>query len=214
MSEGDFRAPRGSEYALVPANDIDDERLVDFASRVWRDRPPYGRILSSWWRRASPDCANALVHDPSGFVVGLCAGRPSQWIVTGHQYPAISICDFFIDPRHGGKLLGRRLLRSFEAPGQLINAISISEVGAAYVKRMGWMGPYASTLMVLPFPRVAKLVHSLVARRVGESATRLHRGRARSRSLVPYAARGKRMVMAAVHLSRSDLPLLRGRAKW
>ena len=45
---------RGSEYALVPANDIDAEKLVDFASRVWHDRPPYERILSSWWRHASP----------------------------------------------------------------------------------------------------------------------------------------------------------------
>ena len=152
MSEGDAQALRHSEYALLSANDIDAERLVNFASRVWHDRPPYDRILSSWWRRASSDCAFALVHQPTRAMVGLCAGRPSEWIIGGQSHPAVSICDFFIDPHHGGKLLGRRLLRTFEAPGWFVNAISISDVAAAYVRRMGWRGPYASSLMVMPLP--------------------------------------------------------------
>jgi hypothetical protein len=161
MSEGDAQALRPSEYALLSANDIDAERLVDFASRVWHDRPPYDRILSSWWRRASSDCAFALVHQPTGAMVGLCAGRPSEWIIGGQSHPAVSICDFFIDPHHGGKLLGRRLLRTFEAPGRFVNAISISDIAAAYVRRMGWRGPYASSLMVMPLPLFARIGHSL-----------------------------------------------------
>ncbi len=165
MSEDNAQAPRNSEYALVSANDVDAERLVDFASRVWNDRPPYERILSSWWRHASADCANALIHQASGVMVGLCAGRPSEWIIGGRPHPAVSICDFFIDPGHGGKLLGRRLLRSFQAPGRLVNAISVSDMAAAYVSRMGWKGPYASSLMVMPLPLLARIGHSLVVRR-------------------------------------------------
>jgi hypothetical protein len=164
MSAADAQAPHRSEYALVPANDIDAERLVDFASRVWSDRPPYDRILSCWWRHASPDCANALVHQGTGPVIGLCAGRPSEWIIAGEIHPTISICDFFVDPHHEGKLLGRRLLRSFEAPGRLLNAISISDIAAAYVSRMGWMGPYASSLLLMPLPHVARIGHSLMVR--------------------------------------------------
>jgi hypothetical protein len=167
MSEDDAQAPRHSEYALVSANDIDAERLVNFASRVWHDRPPHDRILFSWWRRASADCANALIHRPSGAMVGLCAGRPSEWIIAGRSHPAVSICDFFVDARHGGRLLGRRLLRSFEAPGRLVNAISISDMAAAYVARMGWRGPYVSSLMVLPLPLLAKIGHALMVRRGG-----------------------------------------------
>ncbi len=167
MSGGEAQAPRSSEYALVPANGIDAEQLVEFASRVWRDRPPYERILSSWWRHAAADCASALVHHSTAAMVGLCAGRPSEWIIGRASYPAVSICDFFIDPRHGGKLLGRRLLRSFEAPGRLVNAISISDIAAAYVSRMGWKGPYASSLMVMPVPLLARIGHSLTVRRAG-----------------------------------------------
>jgi hypothetical protein len=165
MSAGDAQASRHSEYASVPANDIDAGKLVDFASRVWSDRPPYDRILSCWWRHASSDCANALVHQGTGTVVGLCAGRPSEWVIAGQVHPAISICDFFVDPNHEGRMLGRRLLRSFEAPGRLLNAISISDIAAAYVNRMGWMGPYASSLLLMPLPHVARIGHFLMARR-------------------------------------------------
>jgi len=100
-------------------------------------------------------------------MVGLCAGRPSEWIIEGRSHPAVSICDFFVDARHGGRLLGRRLLRSFEAPGRLVNAISISDMAAAYLGRMGWRGPHASSLMVLPLPLLAKIGHALMVRRGG-----------------------------------------------
>jgi GNAT superfamily N-acetyltransferase len=167
MSEGAVQVAGISEYALVSANDIDDDRLINFASRIWPDRPPYERILSCWWRRTSSDCANALVHQRTGAVIGLCAGRPSEWVIAGQVHPAVSICDFFVDPHHEGKLLGRRLLRSFEAPGRLVNALSISDIAAAYVRRMGWRGPYASSLMVMPLPLFATIGHSLMVGRAG-----------------------------------------------
>jgi hypothetical protein len=160
--EFEDRAPRSSDYVVVSANSIVAEGLIDFASRVWADRRPHRRILSSWWRRAAPDCAHAVVHDASGTMVGLCAGRPSEWIIGNRVYPAVSICDFFVDARHGGKLLGRRLLRTFEAPGRLMNAISISEVAVAYLKRMGWVGPHTSSLMAMPLPLFARAAHLLL----------------------------------------------------
>jgi GNAT superfamily N-acetyltransferase len=171
MSEGSVQITRDSEYALVSANDIGPERLIDFASRVWSDRPPYDRILFSWWRHASSDCARALVHQRTGTLVGLCAGRPSEWVIAGQVHPAVSICDFFVDPHHQGKLLGRRLLRSFEAPGRLLNALSISDIAAAYLGRMGWKGPYDSSLMVMPLPLFAKIGHSLTLGRTGFDLT-------------------------------------------
>jgi GNAT superfamily N-acetyltransferase len=166
MSEGGAQVGN-SEYALVSANDVDPGRLIDFASRVWPDRPPYERILSCWWRHASADCAHALAHQKTGTMVGLCAGRPSEWVIAGQVHPAVSICDFFVDPRHEGKLFGRRLLRSFEAPGRLVNAISISDVAVAYILRLGWKGPYSSSLMAMPLPLFARFCHSSTAGRGG-----------------------------------------------
>jgi hypothetical protein len=167
MMGDDDRAAQSTNYGVVSANSIDAERLIDFASRVWPDRRPHERILSSWWRHVAPSCANALVHHASGAMVGLCAGRPSEWIIANQVYPAVSICDFFVDARHGGKLLGRRLLRTFEAPGRLMNAISISDVAVAYVKRMGWVGPHTSTLMAIPLPLLAKVTHALLVKERG-----------------------------------------------
>jgi GNAT superfamily N-acetyltransferase len=167
MSQGNIQVTSDSEHALVPAHDVDPDRLIDFASRIWSDRPPYDRILSCWWRHASPDCAHALVHQRTGTMVGLCAGRPSEWVIAGQVHPAVSICDFFVDPRHEGKLFGRRLLRSFEAPGRLVNAISISDIAVAYIRRLGWKGPYSSSLMLMPLPLFARFGHSLTAARAG-----------------------------------------------
>jgi hypothetical protein len=167
MSEGSVQVGGDSEYALVSANDIDRDRLIEFASRIWPDRPPYDRILACWWRRAPPDCGRALLHQKTGTMVGLCAGRPSEWIIAGQVHPAVSLCDFFVDRHHEGKLLGRRLLRSFEAPGRLLNAISISDIAVAYVQRLGWNGPYESSLMVMPLPLFAKIGHSLTVGRSG-----------------------------------------------
>jgi GNAT superfamily N-acetyltransferase len=171
MSDGSAQTAGTGDYAPVSANDVDADRLINFASRVWPDRPPYDRILSCWWRNAPSECAHALVHRASGLMVGLCAGRPSEWIIAGRVHPAVSICDFFVDPRHEGRLLGRRLLRSFEAPGRLLNAISISDVAATYVSRMGWKGPYDSALMLMPLPGIARVAHSLMRRRSGLDLT-------------------------------------------
>jgi GNAT superfamily N-acetyltransferase len=165
MSDSNAQTACTGAYTPVFANDIGADNLTNFASRVWPDRPPYDRILSCWWRNAPSECAHALVHRASGLMVGLCAGRPSEWVIAGQVHPAVSICDFFVDPQHEGRLLGRRLLRSFEAPGRLVNAISISDVAATYVSRMGWKGPHTSALMAMPLPGMARVAHFLTLAR-------------------------------------------------
>jgi GNAT superfamily N-acetyltransferase len=208
-SEDDAQARRHSQYALVSANDIDAERLVDFASRVWPDRPPYERILSCWWRHAAPDCAAAIVHQ-SGGMVGLCAGRPSEWVVAGQVYPAVSICDFFVDPQHEGKLLGRRLLRHFEGPGRLLNALSISDTAAAYLGRMGWTGPYASSLMVMPLPRVARILHRWIVRRAGFDLT----NHAIAGGQLPETLRAGLDRIEAANVDDTPAHMRRGASEW
>jgi hypothetical protein len=163
--DSDAQVSGSREYAIVPAISIDDERMIRFAASIWPDR--HDRILSSWWRQASPDCAVAAVHQATGAVAGMCGGRPSEWVIDGRVWPTVSITDWYVRPDHGGKLLGRRTIRRFEQPGRLLNALSISDVAVAYVKRMGWMGPFGSTLMALPMPRLARIGVSLLARRGG-----------------------------------------------
>jgi hypothetical protein len=150
------------EYVLRPARSVSDDSLISFGAAIWPHQLNPKSILSSWWRRAAPECAVAAVHQPSGTMAGLCCGRPCQWVIGRKTHPAVSICDWYVHPAHAGRLLGRRLLRRFEASDQLINAISISDVACAYIRRLGWIGPYPSDLMVMPLPHLGRACHRVI----------------------------------------------------
>jgi hypothetical protein len=153
-------------YLVVPAKSIDAEQLMSFADVVWPERPRE-RILATWWRRAAPEWAVAALDPRSGRMVGVCAGRPATWMIGGRTHPAVAICDWYVDPHHEGRLLGRRLLRRFETPERLLYAFSMSEVAAAYLGRLGWFGPHATSLLALPLPRLARLPLALLRPRAG-----------------------------------------------
>jgi hypothetical protein len=153
-------------YLIVPAKSIEPEQLMSFADVVWPNRPRE-RILATWWRRAAPEWAVAALNGTSGRMVGVCAGRPATWTIGGRVHPAVAICDWYVAPDHEGKLLGRRLLRRFETPERLLYAFSMSEVAAAYLGRLGWVGPHTANLLALPLPRVARLPLALLCPRGG-----------------------------------------------
>src|SRR5580704_6286125 len=146
-----------SEYDLVPARSVDEGGLIRFAKAVWPDHASPERILSLWWRYAEPHCAFAAIHAPTATMAALGAARPCEWVVAGRVYPPAAIGDWYVDPAHEGKLLGRRLLRHLTVPDRITLAFSISDVAVAYVSRLGWVGPYASSLLALPLPRLAQI---------------------------------------------------------
>jgi hypothetical protein len=161
-------AHSGGDYALCAAKSIADRDLIRFAAAIWpEDADREARILRSWWRNAAPECAVAAVHQPTRTMVGICCARPCDWVIAGKIHPAVSICDWYVDPGHEGKLLGRRMLRRFEVPGRFLNAISISHVAVAYLNRLGWVGPYKSCLMMMPFPGFGRIWHLTVRRGSG-----------------------------------------------
>jgi Acetyltransferase (GNAT) domain len=163
---GKDHAPKmTSAYVVVPAKSIEPEHLMRFADVVWPDRPRE-RILAAWWRRAAPEWGVAAL-DPTGRMVGVCAGRPATWTIEGRDHPAVAICDWYVDPNHEGRLLGRRLLRRFETPERLLYAYSMSDVAAAYLGRLGWSGPHATSLLALPLPRLARVPLALLRPRGG-----------------------------------------------
>jgi len=160
MSE-EIKPPSTGGYVVVPAKSIDPEQLMTFADAVWPERPRE-RILASWWRRAAPEWAVAAIDHVSGRMVGVCAGRPATWLIGGRVQEAVAICDWYVAPDHEGRLLGRRLLRRFETPDRLLYAFSMSDVAAAYLGRLGWIGPHPTTLMALPVPRLLRLPFALL----------------------------------------------------
>jgi len=153
--------PAGADgYALIPAKDVDEERLIDFAAEVWPERSRE-RTLSSWWRRAEPSCAIAAVHRATGKMAGICCARPSRWTIAGRTVAAIAICEWYVAPGDAGKGIGKHLVRHFESPNLFLYTFLISEAAAANFRRLGWNGPYRAPLLVLPFPRLAKITSFL-----------------------------------------------------
>jgi hypothetical protein len=166
LEMSDQEASRAGAYALAPARKVEHAALSAFAQTIWPGRPPE-RLLSSWWMRADDSCAVAAVHQPSGAVAALCAGRPSEWAIGGQIYSAVAICDWYVSPAHQARMLGRRVVRHFTAPGRMMYAFSMSDDAIAYLARLGWVGPYTSSLLALPLPRLARLAHACLARRSG-----------------------------------------------
>jgi GNAT superfamily N-acetyltransferase len=162
MSAEDQRA---AAYAFVAADSIDDDNLLAFAAATWPEHADAEKILANWWRRPQPKCAVAAVHAATGAMVGVCAGLPSTWIIAGQSHAAIAISVWYVAPQHAGKGLGKRLVQQYEAPGVFMHTFSISDAAVANFSKLGWVGPYGSSLMMLPLPRLAALPFALLGRR-------------------------------------------------
>jgi GNAT superfamily N-acetyltransferase len=90
-------------------------------------------------------------------MAGLCGGRPCEWSIAGQTLPAVAICDWYVSPAHAGKGIGKRLVQHFDAPDRFLYAFSISDAAIANFKKLGWQGPCASSIMLLPLPRFAHM---------------------------------------------------------
>lgn len=145
------------DYVLVPAASIDEKRLLAFDATVRPGRQPADRILASWWRRAAPECAVAAIHGPSEAMVGICGGRPSTWILASRTTPTVAICEWFVDPAHAGKGIGKRMVQHFSAPDRYLYTFVISDAAIANFKRLGWVGPYVAPMLLCPAPGLAAL---------------------------------------------------------
>jgi hypothetical protein len=87
-------------------------------------------------------------------MAGLCGGRHCVFGIGGRDVPAVAICDWYVAPGHVGRGLGKRLVRHFEKPERFLYALSISDAAIANFQKLGWMGPYRSSLMLLLVPPV------------------------------------------------------------
>lgn len=135
--------------------------MIEFTATVWPNLLPGPRADRFWWRRADPSGAVAAVHQTTGAMAGLCGGRRIEWTVAGRTHPALAITDWYVDPAHAGHGIGKRLIQGFEAPGRFVYAISLSDAAIVNFKKLGWRGPHRSSLMLLPVPRLARLLAAL-----------------------------------------------------
>jgi len=162
MTESD--QVRAAGYDFVPAKSIDLAHLNAFSATVWPECPA-DQLVSRWWRRAEPSCAIAAVHEATGAMAGFCSARPSDWVVNRQTVSTVAICDWYVDPAHAGKGLGKRLLQRFETADKFVFAFSLSDAAVANFKKLGWAGPHRASLMLLPLPTISKFRAAIFASR-------------------------------------------------
>jgi GNAT superfamily N-acetyltransferase len=155
------------DYVLVPAVTIGHDAVIRFVSAIWPELAPEERVRAFWWMQAGPEHAVAALHRPSGEMAGLCGGRHCTWSIAGRDVPSVAICDWYVAPGHAGKGLGKRLVQHFDAAGRFLYAFSISDAAIANFQRLGWTGPYRSSLSLLLVPPTLARYLARLRRRSG-----------------------------------------------
>src|SRR5687767_11416763 len=98
------------------------------------------------------DVATAAIDEATGRIAGLCVGVPSEWDVGGRSVSAVSICNWFVSPAFMGRGLGKKLVQSFADRAPFMNAFSVSVAAIENFRKLGWIGPFRSELLLFPLP--------------------------------------------------------------
>ena len=143
------------DFDFAPVSSLDAERIEQFAREIWPGEGDRRNVLESWWMTSGADVATAAVDRASGRIAGLCVGVPSEWDVGGASVSAVSICNWFVSPAFMGRGLGKALVQSFAQCAPYMNAFSVSGAAIENFRKMGWIGPYKSQLLLFtaPWPR-------------------------------------------------------------
>ena len=149
------------DFTLLPVKQVDRAAIIDFAVAVWGEAARH-EILHRWWLSCDFADATAAVDNASGRIAGLCVAVPSEWRLPELGIAnARSICGWFVAPPFAGRGLGKLLVRSFAADASCMNALSISDAAIRNFAKLGWVGPFATYLRLLPVPLLARFRRSV-----------------------------------------------------
>ncbi len=70
----------------------------------------------------------------------------------GTDAGCISICGWYVHPDYVGRGAGQLLVRDFERTAAFLNTLSISDAAARSFAKLGWVGPFRTSLRLLPAP--------------------------------------------------------------
>ena len=130
------------------------EALAAFSGEVW-GAEARDEVHRRWWLTSDFGEATAAIDRSSGRIAGLCVAVPSHWsLPNGTNARAVSICGWYVAPDFTGRGLGKTLVGSFADRAPLMNALSISDAAIANFAKLGWVGPFATRLRLLPVPRL------------------------------------------------------------
>jgi hypothetical protein len=123
----------------------------------------------------------------------------SNALVNRQIVSTVAICDWYVDPAHAGKGLGKCLLQRFETADKFVFAFSVSDAAISNFKKLGWVGPHRASLMLLPLPTITKFRAAIFA---GRTSVELQDWVIESAELC--SVRTKRPVQRQDHLPHDD----------
>lgn len=171
-------ATRDDGFDFAPVSRCDPLAIEQFAATVWPAAADRTDVLAKWWMTTGADAATAAIDRSTGAIAGLCVGVPSDWLIGGRLVAAASICNWFVSPAYMGRGLGKALVRSFGDRAPFLNAFSVSPAAIDNFRKLGWIGPFRSQLLLFPLPALRGW------RRPRPTAIKLHAYRA-ERNIVP-----------------------------
>lgn len=145
------------DLQLSEVRTLEPSQLRAFAAEVWDEREAE-QVLSRWWWTNDLATAIAAVDPDNGRIAGICVAVPSRWLLPGgNETAAASICGWYVSPDYSGRGLGKTLVLALRDRAPAMNALSISEAAIRSFAKLGWAGPFATRLLLMPAPLLQRL---------------------------------------------------------
>lgn len=133
-------------------NQVDPKLVVDFSRRTWGEDGAED-ILSKWWIESERADTIVAFDEIKQRVAGIVVGIKSRWpLPDGSISDTVSICGWYVAPEYAGQGLGRLLVCWFDETTTSKNTLAISKDAVRGFQKLGWIGPFRSSLLLLPFP--------------------------------------------------------------
>jgi len=137
---------------IVPLKSLSKESILAFAKNVW-GKVEGQSIFEKWWISSNYASVLAAYDLEEKKIAGMMVAVPSLWPLRGANFvQAASVCGWYTSPEYSGKGVGKLLVASLDKFTEGQNTLAISQAAASSFKRLGWIGPFSTNLLLLPFP--------------------------------------------------------------
>lgn len=143
-------------FTIRQLKSCSNESIQLFLRSIWGEFQSKA-ISQRWWFRGDHNNIFFAYDENESKIAGMVVFLESYWPVNNARPMRVaSICGWYTSPDYFGKGVGKFLARSIEERFEGVNALAISASAEASFKKLGWYGPYPTSLLLLPFPGLRK----------------------------------------------------------